>query len=185
MAPPDASSGGAPSKDLAPQAQLPELKAELVKELRPIVPRESLERATQAVMNVVVSETFHAGPLPPARELARYNEIIPNGAERIMAMAEREQAIDHELARRAFIANTAIVWFGLVSAFVLSAGFIAAGVYCATIGREWAAVAMVGLGAAGIVTAFLKVHGHSGAPPPPQPKAPSRTPSKKRNSKKS
>jgi uncharacterized membrane protein len=36
-----------------------------------------------------------SGPLPHPNILARYNEVIPNGAERIMAMAER-QAIHRE-----------------------------------------------------------------------------------------
>jgi uncharacterized membrane protein len=33
-----------------------------------------------------------SGPLPPPALLEKYNEIIPNGAERIMAMAERQSA---------------------------------------------------------------------------------------------
>lgn len=32
------------------------------------------------------------GPLPPPGALAQFDEIIPNGAERIMVMCEKEQA---------------------------------------------------------------------------------------------
>lgn len=41
-----------------------------------------------------------AGPLPPPGALAQFDTIIPNGAERIMAMVEREQQhrIDQEAA---------------------------------------------------------------------------------------
>lgn len=39
-----------------------------------------------------------SGPLPPPEALAKFNEVVPNGAERIMAMAEIEQRhrIDYE-----------------------------------------------------------------------------------------
>ena len=31
-----------------------------------------------------------SGPLPDPNSLARYNEVLPNAAERIMSMAEKE-----------------------------------------------------------------------------------------------
>jgi uncharacterized membrane protein len=39
-----------------------------------------------------------AGPLPPPDALSHFNDIIENGAERIMTMVEQEQAhrIDHD-----------------------------------------------------------------------------------------
>jgi len=42
----------------------------------------------------------YSGPIPPAQELGEYDRIIPNGADRIMSMAEREQAHRHDLERR-------------------------------------------------------------------------------------
>jgi uncharacterized membrane protein len=43
-----------------------------------------------------------SGPLPPPGALQQFNEIIPNGAERIMSMVEQEQAhrLAHENARQ-------------------------------------------------------------------------------------
>lgn len=45
----------------------------------------------------IISQQW-SGPLPPPAALEHFNEIIPNGAERIMAMIEREQAhrIEHD-----------------------------------------------------------------------------------------
>lgn len=37
----------------------------------------------------------HSGPLPAPEDLAIYNQVIPNGAERIMQMAEKQ--IDHRM----------------------------------------------------------------------------------------
>lgn len=37
-------------------------------------------------------ETHYEGPIPSPPTLAAFNEIIPNGADRIMRMAENDQA---------------------------------------------------------------------------------------------
>ena len=34
----------------------------------------------------------YSGPLPPPQMLEQYNRAVPNGAERIMAMAEKQAA---------------------------------------------------------------------------------------------
>lgn len=39
----------------------------------------------------VIQRRFHVGPLPSPEDMAEYNHIIPNGADRIMTMAEKEQ----------------------------------------------------------------------------------------------
>lgn len=46
----------------------------------------------------IVTSQQWTGPLPPPSALDQFNQIIPNGAERIMRMVEQEQAhrIKHE-----------------------------------------------------------------------------------------
>jgi hypothetical protein len=39
-----------------------------------------------------VQASYFAGPLPPPEVLARYNDVVPNGADRILSMAERQGA---------------------------------------------------------------------------------------------
>lgn len=41
---------------------------------------------------VCLQQRFHSGPIPSSEEMERYNLIIPDGANRIVAMAEKEQA---------------------------------------------------------------------------------------------
>ena len=41
-----------------------------------------------------------SGPIPPPALLQKYNEIIPNGAERILAMAEKQSAHREYLEKR-------------------------------------------------------------------------------------
>ena len=45
----------------------------------------------------VVAETwsYRSGPLPEAAELARYDAVVPGAADRLLSMAEREQAHRH------------------------------------------------------------------------------------------
>lgn len=51
-------------------------------------------------VQIMIARRFHSGPLPPPSDLAQYNDIISNGADRIMAMAEKEQAVRHETIRQ-------------------------------------------------------------------------------------
>lgn len=45
----------------------------------------------ERVAMMVQQQVSHSGPLPMADEVRKYNEIIPNGADRIMKLAENEQ----------------------------------------------------------------------------------------------
>ncbi len=54
--------------------------------------RPALMRASYQVTEMMV---YHQGPLPDAETLARYGEIIPQGADRIMKMAENQS--DHRI----------------------------------------------------------------------------------------
>lgn len=67
-----------------------------------------------------------AGPLPPPGALAQFNEIIPNGAERIMAMTEKEQAHRHKMDREGRRLGSVL----LVVCLVMAA-------WCAYIGADW------------------------------------------------
>lgn len=78
---------------------------------------------------VVSVSRQRSGPLPPPDALARFNEIVPNGAERIFKMTEAEQA--HRIAyentglvaaiaeaKRGQLLGAGISIFSLVSAII-------------------------------------------------------------------
>ncbi|WP_444878207.1 DUF2335 domain-containing protein [Citrobacter koseri] len=46
---------------------------------------------------MVSHETSFSGPLPPPEIIRDYDKILPGGAERIFAMAEKEQAHRHNI----------------------------------------------------------------------------------------
>lgn len=51
---------------------------------------------TVSRMTLRVTQSHHSGPLPSAETIIKYDAVIPNGADRIMIMAEKQQ--DHRMA---------------------------------------------------------------------------------------
>lgn len=109
-----------------------ELK-ELEKQLRAVNPKvfdglkKEQKQAILSSVNVSVS-TYRSGPLPVPYELEHYNEIINNGAERIMVMAEKEQDHRHNVEKNMNSASTKIAvrgqWIGV---FIVILGFALGG----------------------------------------------------------
>jgi uncharacterized membrane protein len=66
------------------------------------LPGRGLPAEPQIEVTGKVTETY-SGPIPPPPQLAAFNEIIPNGADRIMTMAENVQAA--QIERRIKVLN--------------------------------------------------------------------------------
>jgi len=80
---------------------------------------------------------FHQGPLPPPEELARFNDVDPSFAERIMRMAELDvRTRSHEIVEmvdaeaRAVNASAAMV-------VVVPVGLLAIAVVAMIMGWPW------------------------------------------------
>ena len=81
----------------------------------------------------------HSGPIPCPDDLAQYNNIIPNGAERIMMMAEKQQ--EHRISIEGKIVNSQqnqsrlgqvfgfviAIFFGLIAGILIYNGHDIAG----------------------------------------------------------
>lgn len=117
---------------------------------------ELLDKITQepVVQQMVMQQKFHSGPLPDPESLAQYNNIITDGANRIMTMAEKEQAHRHQREAnndRAFnSARTVGQWFGIISLLIIA--LLAA--YIASLGHAGAAVTLA-LGTVGVALGFI------------------------------
>jgi uncharacterized membrane protein len=104
-----------------------------------------------------VSAQQWVGPLPPPAALDQFNQIIPNGAERIMRMVEQEQAhrIEHESnSLKAAIRDTKRGhWLGAL----ISLAALGASLYAAYIGAHpTVSIALVGVPIATTINAILK-----------------------------
>ncbi len=101
-----------------------------------------------------VKAEYFAGPLPPPELLARYNDIIPNGAERILAMAERQSAHRETLEREVVRGNLASQRRGSIFAFVLALVAIAGGIWLIDVGRNISGLATVISAMGGLASVF-------------------------------
>jgi len=101
-----------------------------------------------------VSKQF-SGPIPPPEYLEHYNRIVPNAAERILAMAEREQTHRHDGQKRALDADIKEGKLGQILAFLIGVFTIGCGTYAAINGAQVAGSLIGSGGVIALVTAFI------------------------------
>lgn len=81
--------------------------------------RQLQESAPSAISPQLVAEiTQYQGPIPPPNLLSQYNEIVTDGAERIIAMAEEQQHHRIFLERTVVVGDSRRSWCGLILGFV-------------------------------------------------------------------
>lgn len=114
------------------QNKIPERLPEEIERIINFLPEDKKEEALKVItsLSIETSSAFR-GPLPPPSVLADYNDIINDGAERIMKMAENQSghrielekhAIKEELkqSRNGQIFGFILAIFGIIAAFVLA-----------------------------------------------------------------
>ena len=105
----------------------------------------------------VVSTTNWSGPLPPPGALQQFDAIIPNGAERIMAMVEQEQRHRIGMEKTAIKAEIWDTIGGKVLGAVMTLASVAGAIYTAQIGAHWSvSVAIVGVPITALIGKFIK-----------------------------
>jgi uncharacterized membrane protein len=110
-------------------------------------PDESAQTFTQ-----VKTEFSFSGPLPPPQLLAMYNDVVANGAERILGMAERQSAHRESMEAQVVKANLALQRQGSWFAFILAFLTIGGGIFLIYLGKD-------GYGLAAIIAALTSLAG--------------------------
>ena len=64
-----------------------------------------------------IAEQYYSGPIPSPENLAKYDEIHPGLAERIIQMAESESIHRREIEKRMTISYTKSAYMGMFFAF--------------------------------------------------------------------
>lgn len=71
-----------------------------------------------SISYTLIQEKSHSGPLPDSETLIEYNSVIPNGADRIMKMAEKQQEhrinIEKDVIKSQSGQSLLGQWFGLI-----------------------------------------------------------------------
>ena len=96
-----------------------------------------------------------SGPLPPPEILAKYNEAVPNGAERIMAMAESQSKHRQELEKRVISANIRAQRFGSVLGFLVCMAAIGSGTFLIYAGKSTEGLVPIIGALGGLVAIFV------------------------------
>jgi uncharacterized membrane protein len=104
---------------------------------------------------VQLQASSFSGPLPLPTQLEKYNEIIPNGAERIMAMAERQSAHRERLEARVVDGNVANQTRGSYFAFILALTAILGGFWLIHEGKSPEGLAAIITSIAGLAGVFF------------------------------
>jgi uncharacterized membrane protein len=105
----------------------PDVPAELVEQVEPLIRSLPQEKQTQLRQIIATSIQYHQGPLPPPTMMAEYGQVIPDGANRLMILVEKQTdhriAMESELVRGRVavtkrgqaIAGCLSIFFGLVA----------------------------------------------------------------------
>lgn len=110
---------------------------------------QSQTRTESSSLTQVQAE-FFAGPIPPPSYLARYNDVVPNGADRIISMAERQSAHRESLEAKVVDANVKAQAQGQNRAFILALVIVLGGIYLMATGKS-------GWGFAAIITSLASL----------------------------
>lgn len=111
----------------------------------------------QGIMMTQMTAEITTGPLPHPDLLIKYNKAIPNGAERIMKIAEKEQDNRIERQNKAVQANISTRKRGQVMAFILSLLVMGLFILLVFTGHSTEAYVIVGAGFLSVIGLFLEV----------------------------
>jgi len=115
---------------------------------QPTNPRQELIAAFQG--------EIYQGPLPDPEMLEKYKNADPSFPERIVKMAEEQNAADVGIKKSFSFSNTVIPILGQIFTFLLSAGSLCTCLYLAEKGYAGGAIAAIAAGFAPIIINALK-----------------------------
>ena len=113
------------------------------------------ETVRQIVRREISMSATFSGPLPPPEILIQYNDALPNGAERIIALAERQAEHRMTLERRVIEADIKRANWGLVTGFIVALAGLSASVFLVREGNTAAGTILGGLDLVGLVSVFI------------------------------
>jgi uncharacterized membrane protein len=96
-----------------------------------------------------------SGPLPPPELLAQYDQIVTNGADRILKMAENQSTHRHCIEKWAVIGGTALAYVGVFAALAISLCVLYFSYMLMSAGHAIAGTILSGGSLGGLVYSFI------------------------------
>jgi len=97
----------------------------------------------------------YEGPLPPASEFERYERVCPGAADRILAMAENEEAHRHRTEDRIVDSVIKQTKLGQIFAFAIALGSLGTVIASLIIDRPLGAIAPAILALTSLAAVFI------------------------------
>jgi len=148
-----AHNSGLSKKVQSEQSSMPPLNDQLPEELKVIL--RKLNPKEQSTLKSIAFGQFHSGPLPSPETLAKYNGIIPNGAERIMNMAEVQTNHRIEIEKVVVLNQVKQSGRGQIFGFIIALVGIGSSIFLAMNGFQIVATTLGGTTVIGLVTVFV------------------------------
>ena len=104
---------------------------------------------------IQASRTQFIGPIPPPEILSKYNEALPNAAERIVAMAESQLKHRQSLEAKVVDSNCKAQQRGPIYGFLVCLAAIGGGIYLIHTGHEPSGLAAILTPLGGIAAVFI------------------------------
>ena len=146
-----------PPPDSGPIKEKTKPLLEILEAQAPDILKAITEKQRVRLAKLEVSHTvIRTGPLPDPAELAEYNKIIPDGADRILKMAGRQSA--HRIQIESLVIGsqqkqaTRGQYFGLI----IGLTGLGLGAYVGVRGFPWLGASLGGATLVSLVVAFLK-----------------------------
>ncbi|MEZ5006959.1 MAG: DUF2335 domain-containing protein [Chitinophagales bacterium] len=118
------------------------------------IPEEEKTKLYSAVVSIFKKESF-SGPLPPPRMLKEYNNVIENGAERIMVMAEKQGEHRRSLESHAVTEQLRQSRYGQIFGFIIALLLIGVSTVLGLSGQPVLAGVLGGSTLVSLVTVFV------------------------------
>lgn len=147
---PEKNGDHSPTKEKEIAQQITEEAPEVFKNM----PKDKKATLLKAVTKVTVSR-MHIGPLPDPETLAAYSNLIPDGANRIMVMAEKEQAHAHLMDKKSLAIKKWMGFIGQIFGFCIGMTVVVGGIFLIYNGFQgWGTTVSLG-GLTGLVAVFV------------------------------
>ena len=134
------------------EATLKNIRPDDVGEMLDALPNDTQEALVRLV---AVQRESYAGPIPHPSILRQFNEIIPNGADRIMSMSEKQTSHRIDMERNVITANNRDSFIGLIIAGILGVSGIFLGAWLFAIGNNFGGAALTGGTLFSLVSTFI------------------------------
>jgi uncharacterized membrane protein len=127
-----------PGRDLAPGEHDPRVARDEV------IDGEVSDEPTREQLVQILAHSAFSGPLPPPGMLAQYNDAVPDGADRIVKMAEEQSSHRRKIESR-----------GQIFAFLLALVAIVGGIVLIALGRSAEGLVPLLSAIAGLIGLFI------------------------------